>query len=140
VGTTVRGGVDYARFDWRQRVALVFGNEASGLGDEVLDGLDQRVSIPMVGRAESLNVGVSASVLCFEALRQRRGTDGAAAEGAAGGSGGGDRPTTDLRSVPSTISGMETPPGVRGEQTGSGAGPAGPTGAGSSTGAGSGHG
>ncbi len=149
VGTTVRGGVDYARFDWRQRVALVFGNEASGLGDELLDGLDQRVSIPMVGRAESLNVGVSASVLCFEALRQRRGTDGAAVEGAAGARGVGDRTTTDRGSVTSTISGMETSPGVREERTGSGAGPAGPTGAtgatgstgpDSPTGSGSGHG
>ena len=72
VGTTVREGVDYAGFDWRQRVALVLGNEASGLGEELLGRLDQRVSIPMVGRAESLNVAVSASVLCFEALRQRR--------------------------------------------------------------------
>ncbi len=72
VGTAVRGGVDYADFDWRQRVALVFGNEASGLGDALMDGLDHRVSIPMVGHADSLNVGVSASVLCFEALRQRR--------------------------------------------------------------------
>ena len=136
VGTTVRGGVDYARFDWRQRVALVFGNEASGLGDELLDGLDQRVSIPMVGRAESLNVGVSASVLCFEALRQRRGTDGAPA----GASGVGDRTTTDRASVPSTISGMESPAGVREERTGSGVLPAGPTGAGGPTGTGSGHG
>ena len=41
--------------------------------DGDLDGLlDERVTIPMVGRAESLNVAVSASVLCFEALRQRR--------------------------------------------------------------------
>ena len=31
VGTEVRGGTDYADFDWRHRVALVFGNEASGL-------------------------------------------------------------------------------------------------------------
>ncbi len=56
VGTAARDGVDYAGFDWRQRVALVFGNEASGLADELMGGLDQRVSIPMVGHAESLNV------------------------------------------------------------------------------------
>ena len=125
VGTAVRGGVDYADFDWRRRVALVFGNEASGLGDALMDGLDQRVSIPMVGHAESLNVGVSASVLCFEALRQRR---------------TGDRtgePTTDQPSLRSTISGMDTTPGVPGGQTGSGAGPAIPSG---SDGPGSGHG
>jgi len=72
VGTVVRGGVDYAVFDWNRRVAMVFGNEASGLGDSVAGGLDAAVSIPMAGRAESLNVSVSAAVLCFEALRRRR--------------------------------------------------------------------
>lgn len=102
VGTTVRGGFDYAGFDWRQRVALVLGNEASGLGEELLGRLDRRVSIPMVGRAESLNVGVSASVLCFEALRQRRTTVGPAPR--------------------STISGMDAPVRVPEEQSGPGAG------------------
>ncbi len=72
VGTLVRGGTDYTAFDWRQRVAVVLGNEASGLSDEVAAALDARVSIPMAGQAESLNVSVSAAVLCFEALRQRR--------------------------------------------------------------------
>ena len=72
VGTVVRGGVDYTAFDWRQPVAIVLGNEASGLSDEVVAALDARVSIPMAGQAESLNVSVSAAVLCFEALRQRR--------------------------------------------------------------------
>jgi TrmH family RNA methyltransferase len=74
VGAEVRGGTDYASFDWRQRVALVFGNEASGLDASVGSRLDRWVSIPMVGGAESLNVSVSAAVLCFEALRQRRGS------------------------------------------------------------------
>ena len=35
VGTAVRDGVDYAAFDWCRRVALVFGNEASGLDEGV---------------------------------------------------------------------------------------------------------
>ena len=43
-------GVDYADFDWRRRVALVFGNEASGLDDALIGRLDARVSIPMVGQ------------------------------------------------------------------------------------------
>jgi TrmH family RNA methyltransferase len=75
VGTAVSQGTDYAVFDWRQRVALVFGNEAAGLDGTLDDLLDERVTIPMVGRAESLNVAVSASVLCFEALRHRRSED-----------------------------------------------------------------
>jgi TrmH family RNA methyltransferase len=72
VGADVRGGVDYTSFDWCQRLAVVFGNEASGLDPDLGSALDGRVSIPMEGRAESLNVSVSAAILSFEALRQRR--------------------------------------------------------------------
>jgi len=85
VGTVVRGGVDYAAFDWNRRVAMVFGNEASGLGDSVAGGLDAAVSVPMAGRAESLNVSVSAAVLCFEALRRRRAGGDASPHGASDG-------------------------------------------------------
>jgi TrmH family RNA methyltransferase len=76
VGTVVRGGTDYTEFDWSKRVAVVFGNEASGLDRSVAELLDERVSIPMAGRAESLNVSVSTAVLCFEILRQRRARKG----------------------------------------------------------------
>jgi TrmH family RNA methyltransferase len=38
----------------------------------VVAGCDEAISIPMSGRAESLNVGMAAAVLCFEAARQRR--------------------------------------------------------------------
>jgi tRNA C32,U32 (ribose-2'-O)-methylase TrmJ len=68
----VRGGTDYVEFDWTGPVALVLGNEAGGLPDDVVATLDAGVTIPMAGRSESLNVSVSAAVLCFEALRQRR--------------------------------------------------------------------
>jgi len=72
VATVVRGGTDYTAFDWTGPVALVLGNEATGLDDALTAVLDAGVTIPMAGRSESLNVGVSAAVLCFEALRQRR--------------------------------------------------------------------
>ena len=73
VGAGVRGGADYASVDWKRRVALVVGNESSGLTPPVSGGLDEIISIPMAGRAESLNVSVAAAVICFEARRQRRG-------------------------------------------------------------------
>jgi len=72
VATVVRDGTDYAAFDWTVPVALVLGNESGGLPEELVATLDARVTIPMAGRSESLNVSVSAAVLCFEALRQRR--------------------------------------------------------------------
>ncbi len=110
VGTAVRDGVDYAAFDWRQRVAVVFGNEASGLDASISERLDESVSIPMAGRAESLNVGVSAAVLCFEALRQRR-TSGGARQG------------TSAEAAPgSTIPDMDGVPADQAEQIGGGNG------------------
>lgn len=103
VGTVVSGGTDYATFDWRDRTAIVLGNEASGLPDEIVTSLDARVSIPMAGRAESLNVSVAAAVLSFEAVRQRS----AGGRAPAGTSGSGRSGSGAPRS---TMPGMESPP------------------------------
>ncbi len=73
LGTASEGGADYASEDLTARVAFVFGNEAAGLPlEELRAQLDGLVSIPMAAGAESLNVGVAAAVVCFEAARQRR--------------------------------------------------------------------
>ncbi len=72
VATVVVGGVAYDQAELAGTVGLVMGNEASGLATPVVERLDQKVTIPMEGRAESLNVAMAASVLCFEAARQRR--------------------------------------------------------------------
>lgn len=72
LGTDASGGVPYDKADLTQPVALVLGNEANGLPAEVHQSLDGLVTIPMVGRTESLNVGMAASILCFETARQRR--------------------------------------------------------------------
>ncbi len=72
LGTLARGGLDYVEADLSGNVALVFGNEARGLDDATASLLDGAVTIPMAGRAESLNVAMSATVLCFEIDRRRR--------------------------------------------------------------------
>jgi TrmH family RNA methyltransferase len=72
LAAVARGGSEYTATDLRGSVALVIGNEAQGLGPEVGARVDGQVSIPMAGRADSLNAGVAAALLCFEALRQRR--------------------------------------------------------------------
>jgi TrmH family RNA methyltransferase len=72
LATVVREGDDYAGLDWSVPSALFLGNEAAGLGADVLGAVSAAVAIPMDGRAESLNVGVACAVVCFEALRQRR--------------------------------------------------------------------
>ena len=70
--TVARGGTAYDEADLAGKVAIVFGNEAHGLPDGLHHALDGGLTIPMAGRAESLNVGMAAAVVCFEALRQRR--------------------------------------------------------------------
>lgn len=72
VAAVARAGTPYDRCDLRGPVVLVVGGEARGLSDAVVERADERVTIPMAGRAESLNVGVACSVLAFEAARQRR--------------------------------------------------------------------
>ncbi|MGQ0433961.1 MAG: TrmH family RNA methyltransferase, partial [Microthrixaceae bacterium] len=72
VATVARGGVPYDEADLTGPIALVLGSEAHGLPSSVLSLVAMPVTIPMAGRAESLNVAMAGSVLCFEALRQRR--------------------------------------------------------------------
>ena len=70
LATVARDGTPYDEVDLTRPVAIVLGNEAHGLPDGV--DVDLEVTIPMAGRGESLNVGMAAAVLCFEAARQRR--------------------------------------------------------------------
>jgi TrmH family RNA methyltransferase len=57
-------------------VALVLGNEAHGLPDQVAADLDLVVRVPLAGRAESLNLAAAAAVLLYEATRRRTATEG----------------------------------------------------------------
>jgi TrmH family RNA methyltransferase len=60
----------YRDADYRGRVAVVVGSERHGLAPHWRDAADVRVSIPMLGRADSLNVGHAAALLLYEALRR----------------------------------------------------------------------
>lgn len=71
IGAVPRGGRPPADVDLSGPVALVLGNEAWGLPDRVVAGLDERVTIPMPGRAESINLAMAASILLYETCRQR---------------------------------------------------------------------
>jgi TrmH family RNA methyltransferase len=71
LGASSRGGTPYSEADLTSPLALVFGNEASGLPPQLQEHLDGDVTIPMVGGVESLNVSTAAAVLCFESARRR---------------------------------------------------------------------
>ena len=53
-------------------LAIVFGNEGSGLSNEWLVNVNSKLRIPIYGKAESLNVASAAAVFLYEAARQRR--------------------------------------------------------------------
>jgi TrmH family RNA methyltransferase len=57
--------------DWRQPVALLIGNEGSGLPEEIERSADGLVRIPTSSSVESLNAAAAAAVLFYEAARQR---------------------------------------------------------------------
>lgn len=63
---------DYCVVDMSGAVALVFGSEAQGLSEEWLSLADEKIKIPMKSGVDSLNISVSAGILAFEVIRQRR--------------------------------------------------------------------
>lgn len=71
VVTSVDGGRPYYEEDLSRGIALVIGNEGSGVSDEIMRMADVRVTLPMKGRIESLNAAVAAAILMYEAVRGR---------------------------------------------------------------------
>jgi TrmH family RNA methyltransferase len=65
------GGRPYYQVDWSRPSALIIGGEAEGTGREAQQLTANRVTVPMLGQAESLNAAVAAGVILFEAARQR---------------------------------------------------------------------
>ena len=66
------GGQPLFELDLRTPSAFILGAEGVGLPPAILDRVDQRVSIPMIQPVESLNVGVAAALVLYEAFRQRQ--------------------------------------------------------------------
>lgn len=57
--------------DLTKKSIISVGNEGNGISDEVYSISDEKVKIPMPGGAESLNAGVAASIMIYEAVRQK---------------------------------------------------------------------
>ena len=70
-GAAGEGSVPMYRADLTGPAAIVIGNEGDGLGQLVRKNCDMLVHIPMSGRISSLNASAAASILLYEAVRQR---------------------------------------------------------------------
>jgi RNA methyltransferase, TrmH family len=71
LATSSHKGKAISDVDLRGPVAFVIGNEGSGVPKDVLAQADETVAIPQSSRIESLNAGIAASILLYEAARQR---------------------------------------------------------------------
>ncbi len=71
-GTAAEGSIPMYEADLKGPAAIVIGNEGDGMSPLVRKNCDVMVSIPMNGRISSLNASAAASILLYEAVRQRR--------------------------------------------------------------------
>ncbi len=72
VGADEKGSAELSAHDFRPGTVVLLGNEARGLSQGYQQMCDAMVRIPMSGSASSLNVSVAASIVLYEASRQRR--------------------------------------------------------------------
>lgn len=71
LATSSHKGTAISGVDLRQSVAFVIGNEGAGVPKDMLGQADEIVFIPQTASIESLNAGIAASILLYEAARQR---------------------------------------------------------------------
>ena len=71
LSTSLEADLPIYEIDYREGFALIIGNESKGVKDETLSLSDQLIKIPMPGSAESLNAGVAASIIMYEAMKAK---------------------------------------------------------------------
>lgn len=72
IATSSHKGTPLDQADLKSPAVIFFGNEGSGLPRNLLAQMDESVAIPHSAQVESLNAGVAASIVLYEATRQRR--------------------------------------------------------------------
>ena len=72
VGTSLTDSVDYRTVDYSGKIAIVIGNEGSGISSLVAKKCDFLVKIPMYGTTNSLNASVAAGIMIYEVIRNRK--------------------------------------------------------------------
>ena len=71
-GTAAEGSIPMYEADLKGPAAIVIGSEGDGMSRLVRQSCDVTVHIPMKGKITSLNASNAASILLYEAVRQRR--------------------------------------------------------------------
>ena len=71
-GTDMSAKMDVFEQDYNMPLAIVIGSEGSGMGKRTTDNCDFLVKIPMNGQINSLNASVSAGIIMYEVVRNRK--------------------------------------------------------------------
>ena len=71
IGTSPHAAETISEWDWRNKEAILIGNEGRGLADEDLHTCDKVLRIPLLAPVESLNSAIAASVILYESFKQR---------------------------------------------------------------------
>ena len=72
VGTALENSQDYREIDYSGKIALVIGNEGSGISNIISKNCDFLAKIPMYGTTNSLNASVAAGIMIYEVIRNRK--------------------------------------------------------------------
>jgi TrmH family RNA methyltransferase len=72
IATSSHKGTPLDQADLKGATAIFFGNEGAGLQRDIMAKMDEVVAIPHTPQVESLNAGVAASIVLYEAARQRQ--------------------------------------------------------------------
>ena len=72
IATSSHKGTPLDQADLKGATAIFFGNEGAGLPRDVMAKMDEIIAIPHTAQVESLNAGVAASIVLYEAARQRK--------------------------------------------------------------------
>lgn len=72
IATSSHKGTPLDQADLKGKTAIYFGNEGAGLPRDLMAKMDELISIPHTSQVESLNAGVAASIVLYEAARQRK--------------------------------------------------------------------
>jgi RNA methyltransferase, TrmH family len=72
LATSSHKGVPLTEANWNPPLAIFIGNEGAGLSREIMHQMDETLVIPQASQVESLNAGVAASIVLYEAARNRK--------------------------------------------------------------------
>ena len=67
LGTSARANTEFRQLDYPRPLAIVFGNERVGMSESLQQTVDTMANIPIIGRANSLNLGASVAIMAYQA-------------------------------------------------------------------------